>query len=442
MQNQFLKYIAEHNLCYSTDKILLGVSGGIDSVCMLHLFKNLNYDIAIAHCNFQLRGKESNADELFVQQLAEQLNVPFYVTRFNTEEIAKKNGISIQMAARDLRYEWFQELLQKYNFTNIAIAHNKDDVIETFFINLSRGSGIKGLTGIKPKYKEIIRPLLFASRKEITEYISTNNLEYREDSTNKSTKYSRNLIRHDIIPLFENLNPNFRETMIENIDRLIQTESIYKEALSKELEKIIAKQNNKQLINIEKLQDLSSIKAYIFEILHPYGFSNTQINDILESLHGISGKKFISQTHRLIKDREYLILEEINLSKKSIYYIPTPDEDLNYPLNIEIDYFPKPNNLKFDNNKEIALFDFNKVDFPLTLRKWKQGDYFYPLGMENIKKLSDFFIDNKFSLSEKEDTWLLESGNKIMWIIGSRIDNRFKVTERTSEVLRLKINNL
>lgn len=441
MQEKIIQFINENNLCTKSNKILLGVSGGIDSICMFHLFRQLEFKISIAHCNFQLRGEESNKDEIFVKQLANNYNIPFYSTKFDTTRVAQENSISIQMAARDLRYEWFSELLNTYEYDYIAIAHNKDDVIETFLINLSRGSGIKGLSGIKSKYSNVIRPLLFASRKNIEQYIIENNFDYREDSSNSSKKYSRNLIRHEIIPAFEKINPSFRETMIQNIERLNQTEKIYNSSISNNLKDATKLTNIGLIINISKLKQLQPIITYLHELLYPFGFTKTQIQDISNSLDGISGKKFLTETHRLIKDRNELIIEEIKANSSTKYYINSINDKLNHPIKIDLNQFDIDDNFSISKEPNIALFDSNLIDFPLTLRKWQKGDYFAPLGMENLKKVSDFFIDNKLSISEKENTWILESVGKIIWIVGKRIDNRYKITSKTKEVLKLTISN-
>ena len=442
MQEKFLQFINDNNLCNRSNKILLGVSGGIDSVCMFHLFRQFDFQTSIAHCNFQLRGEESNDDEVFVKQLASNFNIPFYSTRFETTRLAQENGISIQMAARDLRYEWFSELKNTYEYDYIAIAHNKDDVIETFLINLSRGSGIKGFSGIKTKYGSIIRPLLFTSRKNIEHYITENNFDYREDSSNSSTKYSRNLIRHEIIPAFEKINPSFRETMIQNIERLKQTEEIYNTSVLHKLKEVTKTDDNKLIIYIDKLKELHPISAYLHELLYQYGFSKTQIQDIADSLNGISGKKFLTDTHRLIKDRNELIIEDLKTKTSIKYYINSKNDKLNHPIKIELNEFNIDINFSISKEPNIALFDSYLIEFPLTLRKWQKGDYFAPLGMQNLKKVSDFFIDNKLSISEKENTWILESGNKIIWIIGKRIDNRFKITPKTTCALELKVSKI
>jgi tRNA(Ile)-lysidine synthase len=439
MQTEFSKYIKEQNLCTKSDKILLGISGGIDSVCLFHLFRQEGYQFSVAHCNFQLRGDESDNDELFVKSLAEKHSIPYFSTRFNTEAIAKSEGISIQMAARDLRYDWFREIQSKYKYDHISIAHNSDDIIETFLINLSRGSGIKGFTGIKPKSGNIIRPLLFASRKNIESYISRNGFGYREDSSNASLKYSRNIIRHEVVHLFESINPRFRETMIENINRLNQVENIYSSVVKQNLSLISEEKNQIKYVNIKKLTQLESTLTYLHELLNPIGFSSTQINDIYKSLNGPSGKKFNSPTHRLIKDRKELIIEEIKSKNLNNYIINSSDEFIENPLLLKITKIENNEQFKLDKNKNIGFFNSEILEFPLTIRKWQNGDYFIPLGMENLKKLSDFFIDNKFSISDKENTWILESAGKIVWIIGHRIDNRFKITNKTTSILKIEL---
>lgn len=419
---------------------MVGVSGGIDSVCLFDLFIQAGYKIGIAHCNFQLRGEESEQDELFVQNIANEHNIPFYSIQFNTSEIAQSEGISIQMAARDLRYEWFEETRLKHAYEYIAIAHNKNDIIETFLNNLTRGTGIKGLTGIKEKSGKIIRPLLFASRTEIEEYINTNNLDYREDSSNQSTKYSRNLLRHEIIPLFEKINPKFQNTIIENISRLKEAESIYLDQIEKIKKELITKQDDILLIDIVKLKNIDQKSTYLHEILNPLGFSQTQITDIIECIQSSPGKQFFSLTHRLIKDRNYLIINEITAIKDKSYLIDINTEQIDNPTHLEFTKIKKDPTFSLIKNKNIGLFDLDLLDFPLTLRKWKKGDYFMPLGMKNLKKISDFFIDNKLSLIDKENTWILESNNKVIWIIGYRIDERFKITEQTKNILKISYN--
>lgn len=437
MKKLLQEYIDKKSICTKTDRILVGVSGGIDSVCLLHLLHELEYRIAIAHCNFQLRSEESDQDELFVRNLSEEYSIPFYSTQFETKEIAQSEGISIQMAARDLRYEWFEEIRMKHGYDYIAIAHNKNDVSETFLTNLTRGTGIKGLTGIKEKSGNIIRPLLFAGRTEIENYITIKNLDYREDSSNKTTKYSRNLIRHEIIPLFEKINPRFQDTLIENMSRLKETEAIYLQQINSKISELTIIQDDLILIEISKLKELKPLYTYLFELLNPLGFSKTQINDIIDALDSTSGKQFFSLTHRILKDRNYIIITEISAIKTKSYFIDLDVNELLTPIHLEISKYEKTNAFEIIKDKNIGLFDLDLIDFPLTLRKWQKGDYFMPLGMSNLKKVSDFFIDQKLSILEKEDTWILESNNKIVWIIGYRIDERFKISDNTKNILKI-----
>ncbi|MFO7843267.1 MAG: tRNA lysidine(34) synthetase TilS [Bacteroidales bacterium] len=439
MIDDFKKYIAINNLCLKDDKLLLGVSGGIDSIVMMHLFRMSGYNIALAHCNFQLRDEESDNDEAFVTHLAENYQLPIHTIRFNTPEIAEKEGISIQMAARDLRYEWFEELRQQHHYDYIAIAHNKNDLAETFLVNLVRGTGIKGLTGIKEKAGTIIRPLLFASRKMIDDYCRTNNFEYREDSSNQTTKYSRNLIRHEIIPAFESINPSFIDTMTQNINTLKNTEKIYYHTIQKTLTEIADEQDKKIYFAIDKIKKLEPVETYLFEFLNPYGFSVSQINDIIASLDGISGKQFFSPTHRLIKDRDNLIMEEISLVQSKPFFIEETTGQIEYPIPLTLDKFDKTDDFQINTQKNTAQLDYDKLEFPLTIRKWNKGDYFMPLGMQNLKKVSDFFIDQKVPIPEKEKVWIIESGNKIAWLAGMRIDERFKITQNTTHIFQLEL---
>jgi tRNA(Ile)-lysidine synthase len=405
----------------------------------------LNYisdNISVAHCNFNLRGDEANGDEEFVTRIVKSNNTPFYSTNFDTKKYAEEKGISIQMAARDLRYNWFEKIRKENNFDYIAIAHNKDDIVETFLINLTRGTGIKGLKGIKAKSNNIIRPLLFASRKEIISYCTENNYIYREDSSNKSTTYSRNKIRHNIIPSFEEINVNFKNTIIETISRLSQVEEIYSSKIESKKDETISYSNDKIYLAIEKLFDLSSIETYLHEFLSPYNFNTQQISNIILSLRGISGKIFESSTHSLLRDRDYLIIDKKTEDSFNKAYIDADEKNIFSPIKLSIKRYTKTNDFKFSKESNTAFLDADKIEYPLIVRKWQQGDYFMPLGMKNLKKLSDFFIDNKISIYYKEKTWILESSNKIVWIIDMRIDDRYKITKHTKNILEIKFETL
>ncbi len=436
MKERFIQFIKNQQLFEPDTEILLTVSGGIDSVFMLHLFYECNFDFSIAHCNFKLRGDESDKDEQFVKQLAERYACAFYIKSFDTETYAEENNLSIQMAARELRYDWFEEIREKNNYDYIAIAHNLDDLIETFFINLIRGTGLKGLTGIKSKTNKIIRPILFAQRNEIIEYCSKKNISYREDSSNISTKYLRNKIRHEVIPLFKEINPSITETIIQNTIRFAHAEKIYSDTINQIKKIFVFKDADDYYINIQKLLEKGELKKTIlFEILTEFNFSNKIIDDIVLSLDGTSGKKFFSSTHRLLRDREFLIVSPIKDKKENLYYIDEGSKEIKHPIHLKFSVVDNNDSFEITKDKLIAYIDYDKVEFPLLLRKWHKGDYFQPFGLPHFKKLSDFFVDNKFSINEKENTWILASGEKIIWVIGYRIDDRFKIISNTKKIL-------
>ncbi len=437
MLNIFNKYINDNNLTNKNEKIIIGVSGGRDSIFLATLFKLSGYNIAIAHCNFNLRGEEANKEQKFVKEFAKQNSLEFFTVNFNTKKYANENGISIQMAARELRYNWFEQIRKDNNFDKIAIAHNKNDLVETFLINLTRGTGIKGLTGIKAKNGSIIRPILFVERTEITKYLEKNNIAWKDDSSNNSNKYTRNNIRHNIIPEFELMNTDFISTMYKNIEKLDDVFNIYNKEINFKKNKILIRQNDKTLINIDILKKLSPLKTYLFEFLKEFNFTPEQIPEIIEIIDSISGKQIISKTHRIIKDREYLIISKINkIQTKQEFIINEGAIEIKVPLHIHIDIFNK-NNYNIPKQKNIACFDYNELNFPLKLRKWHNGDKFKPFGMNNFKKLSDFFIDNKLSIIDKENLWLLtDCMNNIIWIVNNRTDNRFKITENTDKIIQ------
>jgi len=436
MLDQFLQYIKKENLFAPSKKILLTISGGIDSVVMAHLFAESGTEFGIAHCNFQLRDHESDEDEIFVKKLAEKLHVEFFVKRFDTTAFANEHGISIQMAARDLRYDWFEEIRRKNEYDFIATAHHQDDRIETFFINLSRGSGLRGLRGMLPKNDKIIRPLFVFTRKEIEAYAGSNNIIFREDSSNQEQKYLRNQIRHEIIPAFKKRNLAFHDEMIQTLDRLRETEEIYSEIILQKKKELLIKKGETYSISINELLKISPLNTWLFELLRDFDFNFASCLSIAQSLKGISGKEFFSATHRLIKDREKLII--IPLQKNELrdeYLIDANVMEITAPIHLTFNRIEITADFKIPADPNIACLNVTKITFPLKLRKWKHGDIFYPLGMDKPKKLSDYFIDNKFSINKKEDAWLLCSGDDIVWIVGHRIDDRYKVISSTMELL-------
>jgi len=433
MQKSLPNFIQQKNLFSLNDTILIAVSGGVDSVVLCDLFSKSKIKFAIAHCNFTLRNKESDEDAEFVETLSEKYNVPFHFISFPTSTIAKQKKESIQVAARNLRYEWFEKIRKEFKYDYIATAHHQNDSIETFFINLLRGSGIKGLTGISNKNGKIIRPLLFAAKEEILNYAKKNKLKFREDSSNASDKYVRNKIRLKLIPLLKEINPQAEQTISNTIQHLNEVEHIYNTTIETQRKKLVKEKANACYISIPALLKINPINCYLFEFLKPFDFNSAQTAEIIEQLKAESGKQFYSSTHRLIKDRTQLIIEPIHKEETKKEFIVTKKSKQIITDDIQLRFSIKEK-MSISPSSKIGCIDFNKLLFPLTVRKWEKGDAFYPLGMKGKKKLSDFFTDKKLSISDKENVWLLTSNNEIVWIIGHRIDDRFKITDKTSKI--------
>ena len=409
-------------------------------MAMAQLFYESGYDYALIHCNFKLRGSDSDLDEAFVKKTALRYGTEIYCRSFNTTEIAKKSGASIQMVARDLRYDYFAEVAEQHKFDYIAIAHHLDDQTETFFINLIRGCGIAGLHGIREKHGNIIRPMMFAHRKEIEKYVSSSNIPYREDASNKSMKYKRNKLRNQIMPLLIEMNPAFDKEMARNINRLAETEEIFRQYIGLKKDDVIETDGNVAYIDIKKLKDLHPVRTFLFEFISEYGYKDDDVMGIIKALENEPGKKFYSASHQLILDRKKIIISEIPAKDRldEEFIIDQETRKLSVPISLSISIHNN-NEYKIPFEKQIASLDMHKLDFPLRLRHWKEGDTFIPLGMSNRKKLSDFFIDEKFSLLQKEQAWVLCSGDDIIWIVGERINDRYKITEDTREVYKITI---
>jgi len=418
---------------------LLTVSGGVDSVVMAHLFHAAGYECAIAHCNFQLRGEASEADEALVRSISALLEFPVYVKRFDVEGHILENGGSIQMAARELRYDWFGELLKELGYDAVATAHNRNDSIETFFLNLTRGTGIRGLLGIPPRNGNIVRPLLFATRKTIIQFAADHRIEYREDASNLDTKYTRNKIRHDLVPVLEQINPSFTEVLSMNMEKLREVDLIFRQAVEQQRAGMFRKEVDRITVDISALRSLSPPGTWLFELFSPYGFTRSQCEGIRQMLEANPGRRSVSPTHQLYKDRDRLILVESTRRRMERYYIDSPEQSSSLPFPMDLEILDRKELAAIPADPMTACLDLDLIQFPLTLRHWLHGDYFFPLGMEQMKKVSDFFVDNKVAVPEKERTWILASGRKIVWIVGHRIDHRFRITERTEKVLVLSV---
>lgn len=436
MLKAFLKHIETENLIKKGDKVLLAVSGGVDSVVMAHLFHQAKLSFEILHCNFCLRGKESDDDELFVVDLGKKYGAKVTVQHFDTKAFKEEARISTQMAARELRHGWFEEYRNQNNADLVAIAHHKDDEIETFFINLLRGTGIKGLTGYRHGKRTVIRPLLFAQKQEILTYANSENLGFREDKSNQENAYTRNYIRNNIVPMFQKLNPGFSETMQGNMKNLEEVERLLETHFAALKEEVLISEKNIEKLNISKLKKHQPLKTNLFYLLQEYNFNSSVIDSLVSSLEGESGKIFYSATHRIVKDREWLIIEKLRgneSEQERTAFLDKLQNKISKPLKLSL-CTQKREGFSIPTSNKMACLDEMQLKFPLKVRPWMYGDFVYPLGMKHKKKLSDFFIDLKIPLNEKEDIFVLESEGKIAWVIGYRIDDRFKTTNKTKNV--------
>ena len=432
MLASFETYINKDFQFLKDSKLLIACSGGVDSIVLAHLVAKMKLNVAIAHCNFSLRGSESDADAAFVEAFAKKLRLAYHEQRFDTKLYAKENTLSTQMAARELRYTWFNELSQAHGYHYILTAHHQDDDIETFFINLSRGTGLRGLTGIPPINNTIIRPLLPFSKTQILVYAKQQELHWRDDSSNAKTEYLRNKLRIEVLPalieISKQTRPNFRKTQ----QHLQASQALVEDYMALIYNLVVTEVTDGYSLNIPKFLELPNTQALLYELLHPFGF--TAWNDVYKLLTAQTGKEVVSSSHRLLRNRNELLITEIDKNEAAkVFFIKKNETAIDTPIQLRFIPTNKIGNIENTN----IYVDADLLSYPLTLRKWKKGDVFQPFGMQGKKKLSKFFKDEKLSLIAKQKVWLLCSEDKIVWVVGLRLDERFKITPQTKQLLKI-----
>lgn len=417
------EFIEKEDLFSKQDKILVALSGGADSVALTRILITLGYHCEAAHCNFELRGEESDRDEDFVRNFCRSLNIKCHSIHFETRRYAAQQSISIEMAARELRYNWFSKICEESDCQVVAVAHHKDDSVETMLLNLIRGTGINGLLGIRPKNGNVVRPLLCASRQEVVAYLHRMNQTYVTDSTNLEDEYTRNKIRLNLLPLMEEINPSVKDGLVKTASYLNDISKVYQQAIKESIDRIFITPEKE--ISIEKLMNEPAPQALLFEVLSPLGFNSTQVEEVYGSLNGQPGKRFISSQWQVVKDRELLLIEKVKTANDK------PQIIFEEVLLTKEFVIPK--------DKNTACFDANKFKGVISIRKWEKGDYFIPFGMKGKKLVSDFMTDSKFSLLKKEQQWVLSCNDQIAWLIGERTDNRFRIDDSTQKVIIAKL---
>lgn len=439
MLQKVSRFIDTHGLCQPSDKILAAVSGGIDSVVLCELLHQLKFTFAIAHCNFGLRAEDAEADQLFVKKLAKKYNVPFFTENFATRAFAEQEKVSTQMAARTLRYEWFERTRQQEGYDRIATAHHSNDTTETVLLHLTRGTGIAGLHGIPAQNGHIIRPMLPVTKDDIFEYVTERKLVWREDVSNETTKYQRNKIRHEVIPVLKEINPNLEETVLQTTERVSHAEAIVAAYISQLRAQSIKEAEDAVYLSLVPLQNANGLPVVLHELLRPYNFSYSVVQELVAALAGISGKQFDSPTHTLVKDRDQLVITPRDISNFGSILIQEGDTSAEAGnLRFRITY-AAAGDYKLNTKPHIAALDADQLRFPLKLRAWQEGDWFVPLGMNGKKKISDFLIDKKVPANLKAKTLVLVSDQSVAWVVGQRLDNRFKVTDKTERVLEIAL---
>ncbi len=439
MIEQLKQYISTHKLCKSNAKVLVAISGGVDSVVLADLMFHLGYDIGLAHCNFGLRSEASDKDAQFVKQLAKLYGIPAHIENCDAAAYASLHKYSIQEAARELRYQWFDNLTQQHAYDVVAIAHHADDQTETFFINLFRGSGIAGLKGMPRKRDQYIRPLLFAKRLDIENYAKDKGLKWREDSSNASDKYLRNRIRHHLIPILQDVISEDKNNLSETLGHLLEDHILFQQLLDEKREGLLNEIPEGFSIQIHTLLELNPLGVWLYYLLKPFGFQRTTTNSLATVLLGSNrGQEFDAEHWQLLLDREQILLiRKTNAVDNSIYKVTAHQKRLTHPISLDIQQLSKEVDWPLGESPLVAWFDYQQLRFPLSIRKWKKGDRFTPLGMQGSKLISDFFIDNKFNRLQKESVWLLFSGETIIWIIGHRTSESCKIRPTTTTVLRV-----
>lgn len=418
-------------------RLLCAVSGGIDSMVMLSLLNEMNYECVVAHCNFRLRGDESDGDEQFVREMCEKMYIPCFVNTFDTHKFADETGLSIQMAARKLRYDWFYELAEKESCSYIALAHNSDDQVETAILNFARGTGIRGVSGMKPLAGKLFRPLIEVSRADIVQISTEDNIPFHNDSTNATTKYARNKVRHLVIPLLEEINVAAKENILKSVSYFAETERIMNDYVRRAKEAAMSSSNGLLRIDVAKIMQTAAPSTVLFEMLIGEGVPKPLAGESVCLLEAQTGRKCEMDGVEIVRNREYIeVQKSVGENDESVVTVNAIGELKKYGFEISFAYCD--DDFVFDKNPQVAYIDVKKLKFPLTLRKWNFGDKFMPLGMKGMRKLSDFFKDEKLSQAEKSNVRILESDGKIVWVVGMRIDERFKFDKDTKEVYVLK----
>lgn len=426
-------------------KVIVAVSGGLDSMVLAAILLELNVEFALAHCNFHLRADESNADEAFVADWAKDNNIPLFIQHFDTNKILEEEGGNLQEVARSLRYNWFEQLRIDNDYDYIATAHHADDSIETLLMNFFKGTGIKGLHGILLKQGNVIRPLIKLTRDQINNYASDQKISWREDSSNRKLDYTRNKIRHQLMPVLKDIFPNVAANLQGNIERLKDAGTIYDVQIEKLTKKLMEQRGSEYYIPVRKLKNIQPLSTIIYEILKPFNFLPSQTQQVLQLLQAETGKYVSSSTHRIIRNRELLIIAAQRTEEASFVLVEEQEIEAgneknigHFKLKFEAQTFDG-DIINLPQANTIAAIDYTELTFPLIIRPWKQGDYFYPLGMKKKKKIARFLIGQKIPLHEKERIWVVESDKRIVWVIGQRLDDRFKIKPHTKKLLKIAV---